>query len=491
MGSVWAATDEATAADVALKLILRPEIDLRRRLQREARALSALRHKNIVDVVDSGETEAGDPFLVMPLLIGETLAELLADKRRLDSPEAARIGRDVAGALEAAHAVQIVHRDLKPANIFLHRASGEGAAVVKVLDFGVAKNLGVYDGLRTAFGGQIGTPPYMSPEQVRAAPDVDHRADIWSLGVVMFEMLTGVRPFDGEASELHAKIAEGDIPTIDRYVRRTDPALAQLVARCMRRNRDERFQSAAELAAALERFVNEDPGTERLLSSPTSWEQAPSPSNGPELPVALLPAAPLPPVGSEVESDASKTLLLAPEAVPAAVQVAVQETASPWRAESATQPPRVTTVGAALMEERRRMRIIAAVGGAAFSLAIAASMLVALLGQEQPVATLELSAAPALMPVAEPPKPEPVQPPPEPSDPGPSALAVATASAQATVPPPQPAAGQASPVIMREFPKDPPAATTLQPPPPKPAQNPCAGKTGFLRTKCLRDHKKR
>ncbi|WP_437992969.1 protein kinase domain-containing protein [Sorangium sp. So ce145] len=263
MGVVWAAVNVATAREVALKLIHRPETEFRLRLQREARNCGALRHRNVIDIYDMGETEAGEPFLVMQLLTGETVAELLARRRRLDPPAAASIGRDVARGLAAAHAMHIIHRDLKPANIFLHREPDMDEPVVKVLDFGVAKNLSVNDGLHTVQGGAVGSPLYMSPEQVRAEPNVDHRADIWALGVVLFEMLTGMRPFQGDAQAVFMGILTGEIPTVSKYLRRVDQGLVDLIARCMRRDRADRIGSAAEVAALLDRYAERGVGSGR------------------------------------------------------------------------------------------------------------------------------------------------------------------------------------------------------------------------------------
>lgn len=261
MGAVWAAVDEVTTREVALKLLLRPDPEHKQRLSREARACGALKHKNIIDVFDIMETETGEPFLVMQLLSGETVAEVLARKRRLEPEEAAAIGRDVARACSAAHAIQIIHRDLKPANIFLHHEPDIDGYIVKVLDFGIAKNLGASDGLHTVAGGAVGSPFYMSPEQVRGDPTIDHRADIWALGVVLFEMITGVRPFQGETPEVFAKILTGEIPTVTRYVRRVDDRLAQIVSRCLAREREHRYAGAAEVAAALEPFTRAQSAT--------------------------------------------------------------------------------------------------------------------------------------------------------------------------------------------------------------------------------------
>ncbi|WP_437309018.1 protein kinase domain-containing protein [Sorangium sp. So ce388] len=255
MGVVWAASNEATGREVALKVIARPDPSLRKRLLREAQSCGALQHPNIVDVIDVARTESGDPCMIMELLVGESVAALLEARRRLDAPLAARIAHDVAGALAAAHAVQIVHRDLKPANVFLHRPPEASDFVVKVLDFGVAKNLADARGASSTMDAAVGSPFYMSPEQIRADGDVDARADLWALGVVLFEMLTGVRPFQGEGPQLLSQILSGEIPKVSRYLRRVDERLVRIVDRCLRRERGERFGSAEEVAGELAAFV--------------------------------------------------------------------------------------------------------------------------------------------------------------------------------------------------------------------------------------------
>ncbi|WP_438027948.1 protein kinase domain-containing protein [Sorangium sp. So ce233] len=317
MGVVWAALNLSTSREVALKLIHRPDPELRRRLQREGRNGGALRHRNVIDMYDMGETDFGEPFLVMQLLTGETLAELLQRRRRLDADVAASIGRDVARGLSAVHALHIVHRDLKPANIFLHREPDADEPVVKVLDFGVAKNLAVNDGVRTATGGAVGSPLYMSPEQVRAEPNVDHRADIWALGVVLFEMLTGMRPFQGDARAVFTGILNGEIPKVSRYLRRIDPGLVELVARCMARHRDDRIGSAAEVADLLEGYAGARArpgvgagaavggggiaGTGGIAGGPMPPAEVPglpgAASAGTPLPGEMPPGAPLSPLG--------------------------------------------------------------------------------------------------------------------------------------------------------------------------------------------------
>ncbi|WP_437977172.1 protein kinase [Sorangium sp. So ce295] len=255
MGVVWAAHNEATSREVALKLLVRPDPELRVRLLREARACGAVSHRNIVDIYDAAETENGDPFLVMPLLSGETLSSLLKRKRKLEIHDASRIARDIARGLSAAHERGIIHRDLKPSNIFLHTEPGDGDAIVKILDFGVSKFLAGPQQVKTATGILIGSPAYMSPEQVRAQSDIDTRADLWALGVVMFEMLTSRRPIEGKAHELLRNVLHGDIPAVSQSVWQIDPGLDALVTQCLQRDREKRPRSAADVAAALEPFV--------------------------------------------------------------------------------------------------------------------------------------------------------------------------------------------------------------------------------------------
>jgi DNA-binding NtrC family response regulator len=252
MGAVWAAVNQDTSREVAVKLILGSEPELRQRFMREARSCGALKHPNVIDIFDVAQTASGEPFLVMELLSGETLSQLLARKRRLEPMEAARIALAVARALEAAHARGIVHRDLKSANIFLHTTPGEGEPMVKVLDFGMANNVTSDDGLKTSLGNPVGSPAYMSPEQARADSTVDHRSDIWSLGILLFQMLAGVRPFTGESHLLLSKILKGPIPTLGEIVRGADPQLSEIIARCLKRDRNHRFRSATEIAELLE-----------------------------------------------------------------------------------------------------------------------------------------------------------------------------------------------------------------------------------------------
>jgi len=204
MGAVWAARDLESDRNVAVKFILPPEKgppphDLRQRLMREARACGKLSHRHIVQIYEVAETANGEPFLVLELLHGQTVAQLLDGKRRIDPALAARIVAEAASGLAAAHSAQVIHRDLKPANLYLHRVEGmpEDAFVVKILDFGVCKTIDSVDSIVTHPDTAVGTPAYMSPEQVAMRNELDHRTDIWSLGIVLYELLTGGRPFSG------------------------------------------------------------------------------------------------------------------------------------------------------------------------------------------------------------------------------------------------------------------------------------------------------
>jgi serine/threonine protein kinase len=271
MGAVWEAINQRTGRRVALKLILHPTDDLRVRLLREARACGSLEHRNIIEIYDVGETESGDPFLVMQLLSGETLAAMLSRKRRVEPTLAARIGRDIASALAVAHEAKIIHRDLKPANIFLHREGnvGENEFVLKVLDFGVSKNLASADSPATVTGMVIGSPAYMSPEQIRMTKDVDPRSDLWSLGVILFEMLTGVRLFRGTAQEMMTQVVVAPIPPVSSRVRHVPEELDAIVAQCLERDRGARFQDAKEIARLLSALADAHPMPRSMASVPT------------------------------------------------------------------------------------------------------------------------------------------------------------------------------------------------------------------------------
>jgi serine/threonine protein kinase len=198
MGVVWAATHTVTRRQVAIKLPRQSVLpEVRRRFLREAQVVSAIEHPNVVRVHDAFELEDGTPIIVMDLLEGETLGALLERKRILPLSEVASVLLPVISAVGTAHEYGVVHRDLKPDNVFLSESGGQ--TIVKVLDFGIAKleaPEGEHQGTTT--GWALGTPCYMAPEQGLGEKDIDHRVDVWAIGVMLYEALSGARPIEGD-----------------------------------------------------------------------------------------------------------------------------------------------------------------------------------------------------------------------------------------------------------------------------------------------------
>jgi eukaryotic-like serine/threonine-protein kinase len=255
MGEVYAAEPVDGGARVAVKL-LRPEFlgepQVLSRFLEEGSLCSRLIHPNIARMLECATAEDGSPYLVMELLEGVPLGAYMQNGARIPLAQAVPILQGILGGLAAAHAQGVVHRDLKPDNVFLTRGPG-GTFVVKVLDFGIAKVMDAAGGMgsRTRTGMLLGTPAYMSPEQVKSPKDVDARADLWSAGVMFYEMLTGrvAFPAPTEYARLAAVMTSEPEP-----IERVDPALAPVgpfVQRALRKNRDDRYPSALEMARAL------------------------------------------------------------------------------------------------------------------------------------------------------------------------------------------------------------------------------------------------
>lgn len=251
-GAVWAARNQLTQREVALKLLFQPDRELHARFAEEARAYGRVQHRNVVTVYDAGATEREELFLVMELLQGETLASLLKRRRRMAPPEAARIGRDIARGLAAAHRIQVTHRDLKPSNVFLSVEGGTEGYTVKLLDFGISTLVGESGVYQMPAGLIVGSLAYMSPEQLMAAADVDARSDLWSLGVMLFEMLSGERPFRGAPPQIVMQVVGGQAPELAPQLRELAPGLSELIMACLRRDREQRPASAADVAAELD-----------------------------------------------------------------------------------------------------------------------------------------------------------------------------------------------------------------------------------------------
>ncbi|HET7545199.1 MAG TPA: serine/threonine-protein kinase [Polyangiaceae bacterium] len=252
MGSVWLAEHLTLNSWVAVKLMdpsIASTVEGAERFKREAQAAASLRSAHVVQVLDYGVHE-NTPFLVMELLQGQSLADCLEREQRLSPERALSVITQVARAIGRAHAAGIIHRDLKPDNIFLVREDDQELA--KVLDFGIAKATGPrFGGAETRTGVTMGTPYYMSPEQVEGKKALDHRADLWSLAVIAVECMTGTRPFDGETyGELLLNICARPIvfPSQQGFFL---PGFDDWFAKGANRDPALRFASAQELASSL------------------------------------------------------------------------------------------------------------------------------------------------------------------------------------------------------------------------------------------------
>ena len=256
VADVYEAVHEEIGQRFAIK-ILKPEFaalpEVAERFLVEARAASAVRHPAAVKVFDLGRLDEGLPYLVMELLDGESVADLLERRRRLPQEQAIALCLHVLDALEAAHRAGVVHRDLKPENVLLVRGPA-GEPWPKLIDFGIAR-LGRFGpaALRQTIQGTVmGTPYYMAPEQARGALDIDGRADLYALGVMLFELVTGKLPFTGDnPAQVLTRVLSQPFPSARALEASVTPALDDAIRRATQRRRDQRFQSAAEFAEAL------------------------------------------------------------------------------------------------------------------------------------------------------------------------------------------------------------------------------------------------
>ena len=271
MGVVWAARHLALETDVAVKLI-RPERvaadpGLVARFEREARATARIAHPHVVQVMDYGVADGAVPYLVMELLRGFSLAELIERGGRLSLVTDRSLVEQVGSALESAHDRGVVHRDVKPHNVFITEGSRGYPLFVKVLDFGVAKMLGdaQVSGDRASLtedGAVIGSPPYMSPEQLEGSKDVDLRSDLWSLAVIAYETLTGALPFQGASFvSVGAAVLKGRYRPASELAPNLPASIDDWFAKALSVDRASRFQSAREMVEAF--LEQADPLSER------------------------------------------------------------------------------------------------------------------------------------------------------------------------------------------------------------------------------------
>ena len=302
MGTVLAARDLILDRAVAIK-VLRGESspDRQERLLREARAVARLESDHIVRILDTGTTDEGQMFIVMERLEGRDLDKHLRRHGALPATEAVHYVLQAAEALAHAHQAGIVHRDIKPSNMFLVRRS-DGRRIVKLLDFGIARGQG---GASLTHTGMLGTPHYMSPEQIRNAKDVDVRSDVWSLGVTLYQLLSAALPFKGVSlNEVVMNILESEPATLVALGLEVPEGLDPVIRKCLAQDREDRYATVLDLADALLPFappegrslrdgiwavMRDEPPTMHAPSSPKG--RPPTSSGGATDPFSIAPAS--------------------------------------------------------------------------------------------------------------------------------------------------------------------------------------------------------
>ncbi len=454
MGRVLAASHLALGNAVAIKVLKSEALrlpDVPRRFMREARAAGRLRNEHVVRVTDVGVLPTGEPYMVMEMLHGIDLATML-EQGPLPPQAAAEYLVQACEGLAEAHAMGMVHRDIKPANLFVTRRSN-GSALVKLLDFGIATAaIGDIDHKLTTTAAVIGSPSYMSPEQLRAARDVDARSDIWSLGVTLYELLSGEQPFLAPTiTALTLKIvAEPHVP-----LRNVPPALAAIVDRCLAKQREERFASVAELATALAPLFPNGHAHAEIVASVLGGPVAPlrGVDSSSVLALAPRPSSPAGPGFAAVPRPSRPASAgLAAAATAAAPRAA---TPVPW------EPPQTSTADltageSAPMRPAARRRAVWIMLGAALAGAIVTFGIVL---SQRSTSSAAAPAAAAAPPAAE----EAVAPPPPPVP--------APAPAEQVAPPtPAPAPAAPEPPAPAAEPPD------MPPEPPEPAPEPAPAK---------------
>ncbi|HEX7453759.1 MAG TPA: protein kinase [Polyangiaceae bacterium] len=271
MGTVYEAHHEFLETTVALKFLhseLAQRAGLGSRFLQEARVSARIRSPHVTHVTDVDQTADGSPYLVMELLHGEPLQQAMDRRGKLPVEQAVDFALQILSGLESAHAIGVVHRDLKPDNVFIVPATG--GPLLKLIDFGIAKlraSTEYQKGLTRA-GVVMGTPEYMAPEQLFSAETVDHRADLYSLGVILFEMLSGRRPTDGDDVEaIVAAVVSGNVRHLAALEPSLNPGLVAVVERSLAADREARFATALEMRLALAPFAGALSHAGRLAAS--------------------------------------------------------------------------------------------------------------------------------------------------------------------------------------------------------------------------------
>ncbi len=323
MGTVYRGTHVLMDKTVAVKVLrasLAADEKIVARFSREARAASKILHPHALSVTDFGEDEKGTVFLVMEFLSGQTLKELIRREGPMPLPRVVEIMRQVGGALDEAHGQGVVHRDLKSDNIMM--LGTPGADYAKVLDFGIAKIKepdGEYDPALTSPDLVIGTPQYMSPEQCSQSPDIDSRSDIYSLGVILYEMFVGHVPFTGESpTAIMLKHLQHPAPSVLDERPDLPPAVANVIQKALQKRPDSRYRSIGELVEDLTIAAGIEPAT------PSYPEMKP-----------VVPAGP-PPVAFEEDDEETlvrrrQTTPMVPPPLPPAEELPPASSFNPWK----------------------------------------------------------------------------------------------------------------------------------------------------------------
>ncbi len=440
MGVVWAATHAVTRKTVAIKMLKTDKASnpvVRQRFVREARAASAVAHPNIIEIRDVIELDDGAPAMVMDLLRGESLGDRIEREPALPIETLAPIMVQVLSAVGTAHAAGIVHRDLKPDNIFL--VAEAGGPSVRVLDFGIAKvmpggsELPISHGL-TNTGAILGTPFYMAPEQIYGERGIDHRADVWAIGVILYECLSGRRPTEAEnIGQILRIITNNEIAPLRDLAPQVPADVADLVARMLQPAKAARSASLAEAFEVMKRYAPTAGSV--AFSAPSTSSTADT--SGP------LPALPALPVRAVVPSDSD---------------------ASPTAATLASTTASITADRVAGLPRRRRARGLQ-LGLGAFVVAGALVLGFAVRSRPSspgaPTATAASAPLPQSLPALLPPPPPEVPAPPPPAAPStPVAASSAPVPRKGATPPAPRASTPAVPTVASPS----PASTSDAPP---------------------------
>lgn len=318
MGTVYEARHELLKAPVALKTLhaeLASRPGLSQRFLQEARVSATIQSPHVVRVTDYGKGPDGTPYLVMELLAGETLQAVMDRSDKLTPQQAIEFAIQILSGLEAAHDLGVVHRDLKPDNVLVTPSTG--GSLLKLIDFGIAKlrESKEYKKGLTTTGAVMGTAEYMAPEQLYAASEVDHRADLYSLGVILFEMLSGTFPADADdVQAIVAKVVTGDVRRLDALEPDLERPLVDVVERALAADREHRFGSATAMRRALQALAEHAGAASGAGVTPVPALSAP-PKSSVELssiaPTSLSP--PTPPTDSPPERSVPDTMDAPPQ----------------------------------------------------------------------------------------------------------------------------------------------------------------------------------